>query len=204
VPVIDLSHVLSTGMDRYPGDDEVRIIPVLSHAEDGHQSSRLDMGCHVGTHIDTPLHFRDGEPGLDALPPSACMGAASVLDAPQGAIPAEILAGVDLGPLDFLILRTGWERHWGTPQYYADWPYLAPGTAELLATAGLKGVGLDTPSLDPRDGRFAHDLFAAAGMINVENLANLGSLPVGLFEFQALPLKIAGAEASPVRAIALT
>ncbi len=72
-----------------------------------------------------------------------------------------------------------------------------------LAGAGLKGVGLDSPSIDPLDARICHDLFAAAGMINVENLANLAALPAGLFDFLVLPLKLAGTEASPVRAVAL-
>ena len=65
----------------------------------------------------------------------------------------------------------------GTDRFYSEWSYLSAELAELLAGAGLKGVGLDTPSLDPFGGQAAHDICAPAGMINIENLANLGALP---------------------------
>ena len=102
-----------------------------------------------------------------------------------------------------LIIKTGWEKHWGTSRYYQDWPLISSELATLLAEAKLKGVGLDTPSTDPLGGRFVHDLFAAAGMINVENLANLAALPEAPFYLMVFPLKLAGVEASPVRAVAL-
>jgi kynurenine formamidase len=80
---------------------------------------------------------------------------------------------------------------------------LSPELARFLAGAGLKGVGLDTPSLDPYGAQVAHDICAPAGMINLENLANLGALPAVGFTLFALPLKLEGTEASPVRAVAL-
>lgn len=206
--LIDLSHTVSSGMAQYPGDHPApRLVRQFTHDEHGAQSSRLEMGCHVGTHIDSPLHFRAGQPGLEELPVTTFAGAGLVLDAPggdpPGALGAEILDGVDLVPVDYLLLRTGWERHWGTRRYYECWPFLAPELARSLVAADLRGVGLDGPSVDPLDGRIVHDLFASAGMINVENLANLSALPAGLFTFLTLPLKLDGAEASPVRAVAL-
>lgn len=114
-----------------------------------------------------------------------------------------MLAGVDLAGLDFLILDTGWARFWGEDRYYRHWPFLGPDLARAVAGAGLKGVGLDTPSLDNFGGRLAHDVCAQAGMVNLENLANLRALPPGEFTLLALPLKLRGTEASPVRAAAL-
>ena len=72
-----------------------------------------------------------------------------------------------------------------------------------LAAADLKGSGLDTPSLDAFGEHRAHDLCAAAGMVNVENLTGLDALPEAPFTLFVLPLKLAGGEASPVRAVAL-
>ena len=204
MPIVDLSHAIVDGMAQYPGDTPApRVRRLMGFADGGHQVSALDFSCHVGTHIDTPLHFRAGQPGLEAMPLERFRGRGCVVDARQGIIPADCLAGLDLAPVDYLILRTGWERHWGTPQYYRHWPTISHDLARLLASAGLKGVGLDSPSCDPLNGRDCHDVLAAAGLVNVENLANLGALPAGLFEFMALPLKLAGAEASPVRAIAI-
>jgi len=202
--VVDLSHTLRTGMPVYPGDETVPVIRRLSeHGEGSHQSSALVTGCHAGTHIDLPLHFRAGAPPLEDYPPEGCIGRARVFDVPQGRIPADALDGADLADVDFVLLRTGWERHWGAPAYYRDWPWLEPGLAERLAGAGLRGVGLDSPSIDPRGGQASHEILAAAGLINVENLANLDRLPDEGFLFAALPLKLEGAEASPVRAVAL-
>jgi kynurenine formamidase len=200
---IDLSHTIADGMAQYPGDyPPPRLVRRLTFAEGGHLVTALDLGCHVGTHIDTPLHFLDGQPGLEALPLDRFAGSALCLDAPAGEIGEDALRGVDLAGTDFVLLRTGWERHWGTPRYYDSWPTVSPALARRLAGARLKGVGLDTPSSDPLNGRVAHDLFAAAGLINIENLANLAALPRGPFEFLVLPLKLAGTEASPVRAVA--
>jgi len=202
--VIDLSHTLRTDMAVYPGDETVPAIRRLSEHGDGrHQSSALVAGCHAGTHIDLPLHFKAGEPSLEAYPLEGCIGRARVFTVPQGRIPADALAGADLSGVCFVLLRTGWERHWGTSAYYRDWPWLEPGLAELLAGAGLRGVGLDSPSIDPLDGEVSHGILAAAGLINIENLANLDRLPDEDFLFAALPLKLEGAEASPVRAVAL-
>lgn len=204
MPVIDLSHVLADGMDVYPGDPRrPRLIRESEHGGGDHQVTAMETGCHVGTHIDTPLHFLAGRPGLHEMPVDRFVGKATVLDASPGEIPADVLAGIDLGPVDFVIFRTGWETRWGAPEYYDGWPYLHPDLARHLADARLKGVGLDTPSVDPLGGGTAHEILAEAGMINVENLANLGALPAGLFDFLALPLKLSGAEGSPVRAVAL-
>ncbi len=201
--LIDLSHTVFTDMPAYPGDETRTVIERLAdHGEGTHRLSAFAMGCHVGTHIDLPLHFRDGEPALDALPPEACFGRARVLSAPQGAIGPDVFATADLTSLDFVILRTGWDRRWGTAAYYETWPWLTPETATLLAGAGLRGIGLDNPSVDPIDIHISHEILAAAGMINVENLTNLDRLPDEPFLFMALPLRLAGAEASPVRAVA--
>jgi arylformamidase len=205
--LLDLSHTLVDGMAAFPGDASPRLVRTQSHETDGAMVTVLELGAHCGTHVDVPLHFRAGERGLEALPLARFHGPARVVRADAtdepGEIPLAVLDGVDLAGLDFLLLRTGWERHWGTPRYYDGWPSLAPGLARALSAAGLKGVGLDTPGADPLHGREAHDLFAAAAMINIENLAHLGELPDGPFELLALPLKLSGTEASPVRAVAL-
>jgi len=206
--LIDLSHTIVTDMAQFPGDvTPVRLIRISEHGRDDHMSSALTMGCHVGTHVDLPLHFRAGESGLDRFPLERCWGRARVVDAEAGddpgALPAAVLDGIDLTGIDHLILRTGWERHWGTPRYYETWPYLSAGLTERLLRSGLAGVGLDGPSVDPLGGRAAHERLASAGLINIENLANLAALPPRPFDLLVLPLRLAGTEASPVRAAAL-
>ena len=206
--LVDLSHTIATGMPQWRGDDQpLRIVRRTEHGSDSHQSSSLEIGCHVGTHLDAALHFRADEPSLEDLPLDAFWGRARVLRAGDGGgpgpLPVSLLDGVDLAGLDYLLFDTGWARYWGGDRYYREWPYYGEELARRLAAAGLKGTGLDTPSLDPSDGSLAHDLCAAAGMVNVENLAGLAQLPDIVFTLLVLPLKLAGAEASPVRAAAL-
>ncbi len=173
-------------------------------------SSSLEFGCHVGTHMDGALHFLAGQPGLHELPLSHFSGLALVIDATaNGAddevptrISADLLDGHDLSQVDFVLFHTGWDRHWGSENYYKHWPWLSEDAARLLASSNLKGVGLDVPSLDHRTGSIAHDLCAAAGMVNLENLTALGTLTDTIVQFMALPLKLYQSEASPVRAVA--
>lgn len=202
--LVDLTHTLRTGLPVYPGDPVTpEIVRLSDHGEGGHRSSALRTGCHAGTHVDLPLHFLAGAEDLATFPVERCVGTALLLDAPAGPIPASLLDGTDLGEAEFLVLRTGWSRHWGGPAYYRDWPYLEPALAERLTGAGLKGVGLDSPSVDPPDDETSHRILAAGGLVNVENLAHLDRLPAGRpFRLWVLPLRLAGAEASPVRAVA--
>jgi len=206
--LIDLSHTIATGMAQWPGDTQpLEIVRHSDHGPDSHMSSALACGCHVGTHIDLPLHFRAGEPALEELPVAAFAGRAKVIRAARsgapGPLPATVLAGVDTAGLDFLLFDTGWARYWGTDRYYREWPWYGEDLARAVAAAGLKGTGLDTPSLDPFQGHAAHDICAAAGLLNIENLTGLDRLPDVPFTLFVLPLKLAGAEASPVRAVAL-
>jgi kynurenine formamidase len=209
--LIDLSHTIASGMPQWPGDDQpLRIHRVSEHGTGSHMSSRLELGCHIGTHIDGALHFLDGQPGMDALPLDAFTGRALVVDATaagadEGApklLDRTLLEGRDLAGVDFVLLATGWDRLWRQPGYYRHWPSLSEDLAQLLAASRLKGVGLDTPSLDLFAGSRAHDICAAAGMINIENLKGLVPLADKVVNFQALPLKLEATEASPVRAVA--
>ena len=206
--IIDLSHTICSGMAQYPDDPGLpQIKHVMTHEKNDVLTSALELSCHLGTHIDIPYHFLKGQPSLEKIPLETFFGKGRVVDAPVTDTPGEIsfaiLNGIDLRGVDYLIIRTGWEQHWGAPLYYQTWPFLSSELAMRLAESKLKGVGSDTPSADPLGGRFIHDLFAAAGMINVENLAHLAALPESPFDLMVFPLKLAGAEASPVRAVAL-
>lgn len=206
--LIDLSHTITPDMPQWAGDHQpLKIHRHSHHGPDSHMSSSLEFGCHVGTHIDAPLHFLAGEPGVDQLPLDRFIGSGVVIRAGDGETAGPLglglLEGIDLSGVDFVLFDTGWDKHWGTERYYREWSYLSPELAGLLGAAGLKGVGLDTPSLDPFGGQIAHDICAPAGMINLENLANLRSLPSIGFTLMALPLKLEGTEASPVRAVAM-
>jgi len=206
--IIDLSHTVIADMPQWPGDKQpLKLHRRSMHGESTHMSSSLEFGCHVGTHIDAPLHFLAGQQGIDEIPLSHFMGSGVIIRCGDGqkteALGAHLLDPVDLAGVDFVIFDTQWSQYWGSSKYYESWSYLSVELAKRLANSGLKGVGLDTPSLDPYHAQIAHDICAPAGMINIETLTNLHSLPDRGFQLQVVPLKLDQTEASPVRALAV-
>src|SRR4051812_31112193 len=96
--LLDVSVLLKPGIPVYPGNPPFEMDPVHRIA-DGNSSnhSRLVMGPHTGTHVDAPLHFFDGRPGVDQMPLDLLVGRARVLDMPhRGGITEAHLAGAGL------------------------------------------------------------------------------------------------------------
>ena len=105
---------------------------------------------------------------------------------------------------DFVILKTGWGKYWGTEEYFGDYPVLTPDAAKWLSCFKLKGIGVDAISVDCIDSPDlpVHRILLKNNMVIIENLANLDSVPGNSFTLCALPLRTMGADGSPVRAIA--
>lgn len=195
-------------MPVYPGDPAPTLAPVTDYADTGYVTRQLTLGSHTGTHMDAPAHMLAGALTLDALPLAHFTGPALVLHLPSvpGAVIslAALRAHADaLAAVDFLLLDTGWARRWGGVGYFTGYPVLSSDAARWLATYKLKGLGVDTPSVDAHDAeRFpVHHALLGAGMVLAENLAGLSDLPARV-TFAAFPLSLADADGSPVRAVA--
>lgn len=208
--IIDLTHIMQTGMSVYPGDEEVNVRRTRFINRDGWAQTAFSTGSHAGTHVDTPAHFYTEAPTLDALGPDNFIGWGVVVDCTNldgNVIDQLQLAGLaEIDNLDFALLRTGWEQHWKTDRYYADFPALTETAARFLGGLDLKGIGLDTPSPDPVDSRDfpVHHILFDHGMVCVENLCNLDELPEQDFIFSCQPLRIRDGEGCPVRAVGMT
>lgn len=206
---IDLSHTIRTGMPVYPGDASPNVRRTHFIKKHGFAQTSLDLTTHAGTHVDAAAHLFLEAPTLDWLGPDNFTGWGAVLDLTT--LSGPVIDQPDLAPLgdmdglDFVLLRTGWDRHWNTDRYYRDFPALTETGARFLAGLGLKGVGLDTPSPDPVDSHElpAHRILFDHGLVIVENLTRLGDLPSESFLFCCLPLKVADGEASPCRAVGI-
>jgi len=209
VELVDLSVPIVTGMPVYPGDPEVTIGPALTAARDGVNVLAVHMGSQSGTHVDAPYHLDDALPDLDALPLERFAGPAHVVDA-RGAVPRspigpEALEGVT-GRI--VLVATGWSAHWGTPAY-PEHPYLTEEAARLLVERGVHTVGIDALSVDPTPAEDfpAHRVLCGAHAVIAENLTGLDRLleaqAEGLaIEVSLLPIRLAGADGAPVRAVA--
>ncbi len=188
------------------------------------QIGRIEMVANTGTYVDAPFHrFADGV-DLAGLPLERLADLPGLLIDATGrqnrAIDADVFAIVferfDLRGKAVLI-RTGWDAHWGTPQYGEDAPFLTRQAAEVLVKACPALVGIDSVNIDDRlDGeRPAHTLLLGAGipiaehLCNLCNLGNLGSLgnldqlPPSGFRFHCVPVKFRGVGTFPVRAYAV-
>lgn len=173
------------------------------------QIGKIEMVANTGTYLDSPFHrYADGE-DLSGLPLSSLAELDAVLvSAPQGSargIGPSAFEGLELGGRAVLV-RTGWDRHWGTDRYFSANPFITGAAAELLMRQGATLVGIDSLNIDDIEDRArpAHSILLGAGIPIVEHLRGLEELPDRGFRFSAVPPKVAGFGTWPVRAYATT
>jgi arylformamidase len=201
--VHDISILVHPATPEWPGDTPFSC-GWTGRLADGESVnlSAIAMSPHVGTHADAPLHVRDGAPSSEALPLDAFLGEAQVIDVAgplRDISAAELMERVDRGTTRVL-LRTGVTVADGT--FPDDWPALSADAARAMAAAGVCLVGVDAPSVDRRHSKSLavhHALFEGGASV-LENL-DLRAVASGRYELVALPLRIAGLDAAPVRAV---
>lgn len=210
--LIDLSHPIADGMTTYPGlpgpviTEHLTFEDSRDHYAPGTEFAigRIDMVANTGTYLDTPAHrYPDGH-DLSRLPLHRCAMVPGVVVDCAEAIGPEAFDGVDLGDRAVL-LRTGWDRHWGTSAYGdTAHPFLTEDGAQFLAGAGARLVGIDSVNIDHTGGgtRPAHSVLLAARIPVVEHLTGLAALPIEGFTFTAVPPAVQGLATFPVRAFA--
>jgi kynurenine formamidase len=207
--LIDLTRAIHPGMPVYPGTAPPEVALDSRIESCGFEERRWTLFSHTGTHMDAPAHLIAGAPTLDQLPVSRFAGEALLIDCagvPRGKIGIDLLRrhAPEIDGVQFLVLHTGWGRHWGTARYFRDYPLLTAEAAGWLAECRLKGVGVDAVSVDRIDSRDYpnHRVLLARGTLIIENLAGLERIPGRRFHLSALPMKFAPGEGAPVRAVA--
>lgn len=196
-------------MPVYPGTPGPLFQTISSVEEHGFAEQMLTLSSHTGTHIDLPSHILRPGHSLDAFSVERFTGKGvmvDVCDSADGEISLETLLPLRhlIKGSDFLLLYSGWSQYWGTSGYYKGYPILSSEAALWLAAHHLKGIGVDTISVDAPDSTLfpLHTLLLQHDILIVENLCLDMRLLQTPFTFCAFPLKIAGAEASPLRAVA--
>ena len=204
--VYDLTHTIQNDMPVYPGTEQPKLTTACTIETAGYRETLLHMFSHTGTHMDAPAHMLLDGAALDSYPGDKFAGTAVVVDCRGEAdISLPLLQGYDLDGVDFVLFCTGWDKKWGSPDYYEGFPCLTPDAAAYLASLPLKGVGEDTISLDPCDSvDFPnHITLLGADFVNTENLTGLDALIGRRFTFVTLPLKFENSDGCSCRAIAM-
>lgn len=208
--IIDLSHTISHGMPVYPGTRLPEIMPSCSIEKNGYAEKLLTLESHTGTHVDAPAHMIRGASTIDKYNIDQFTGMGYVADISGLKKKTADLEDLEIeleiiSRKDFVLFYTGWSAYWGKDAYFSDYPVLSYDLIKRLTEFMLKGIGLDTISLDPVGSTSFpnHLMVFRKNMIIIENLTNLDKLLGKDFLFISNPLKIEAGDGSPVRACAI-
>jgi arylformamidase len=203
--VHDISLTLRQRMPVYPGEPTPLIEP-MKQMERGDfcNVSRLTIATHTGTHIDAPLHFLPGAASVDQLPVDVLVGPALVLEmAVAQEITAADLEAAAIPPgTERLLFKTRNSRLLDDDDFRRDFVYLTLDAARWLVERGVRLVAIDYLSVEQMDAQpnIVHQTLLRAGVIIVEGV-DLRQVASGPYFLACLPLKIDGADGSPVRAV---
>lgn len=200
--IIDISHLLTNSLAPWPGDTPFDF-QLVARLRDGASCNvgKLTSSVHNGTHVDAPYHYDERGATVEKPPLDIFIGPARIFPA-QGCdvIGREVFAGLDGRATPRVLLRTN--ACDDKSVFPNKIPTLAPDVPIWLGGQGVRLLGLDLPSVDQVDSKTLplHHALGKAGIAILENLDLRRAAP-GIYDLIALPLRLDGADASPVRAI---
>lgn len=231
--MVDLTHAFTPSTLYWPTSPSGFKLDQLAYGPTAggwfYSSYAFSAPEHGGTHLDAPIHFSAGGRTADQIPLEQLIALAVVIDmTARAAVDRDARLGADevlahekahgripAGAL--VLLRTGWDKHWGDRlAYFGD---TTPGDASKLHFPGygveaarllveerqVAGLGVDSPSIDhgPSVDFQVHRILAAKNAIGLENLKGLDQLPAVGALLLALPMKIEKGSGAPVRVVGL-
>jgi arylformamidase len=211
---VDLTHVVEDGLVTYPGLPAPAISLHLSYEASRasyapgteFEIARIEMVANTGTYVDAPAHRFRGMEDVADLPLDR------LADLPICLVRATATRAVGREAFErreifgrAVLVATGWDRHWRTPEYSRGAPFLTAEAAQLLVERGAALVGIDSLNVDDTGDltRPAHTAILGAGIPLVEHLCNLDALPDHGGRFFAVPARIRGMATFTVRAFAI-
>ena len=205
--IYDISLTISPDLPTWPGDPKLELEKLESMDKGAHNNvSRISSSVHLGTHVDAPYHFLNDGGTAEKLPLEILTGPCYVVQLPDGveAITAEVLDRTEVtSEMKRVLFGTRNSHLWakGESQFQTDFVAIAEDGAEWLVERGIQLVGVDYLSVAPYgDSGPTHHVLLKAGVVIVEGL-NLSNVMRGFYDLYCLPLKIAGCDGAPARAI---
>ena len=203
--IYDISPLVDETTPIWPGDVPLsRTHQCRLSQGDSIDLSSLSSTVHIGAHADAPSHFSLGGSSIDELDLTDYLGSCHVVSIKKDGeiLPEDLLDCLKLQPKRVLI-RTDSFDHNGP--FKTKFAYFHHESIRLCGENGVRLIGIDTPSFDSFDSKNldAHRTLLRFNIRNLECL-DLSKVSDGEYELVALPLKLKGFDASPVRAILKT
>jgi arylformamidase len=207
----DISRTLSNDFAQWPGDEpfDYRLTNEIAKGASVNLGA-ITMSVHNGTHADARFHFDTNAESIEKVPLEIYLGRATVVDLSQtffSSSEKHLITREDLrlhveqiAATSRLLVKTGcWSDSRSFPHRI---PVVAADLPVWLQKNGVRLLGVDLPSVDEIDSKSLqnHHALARAGIAIIESL-DLSEVAQGIYNFAALPLKIAGADGAPVRAV---
>lgn len=200
----DISVSISIELPIYPGDTRIEISSLHS-IEKGAKANILELkfGTHTGTHLDVPLHFlRDGET-LDDIGLDRFCGKAKVFDLRGiNEVDRKDIVKFTINTDDIVLFKTNNSELWSSSSFQKNFVYVTADAAQYLAQQRIKAVGIDYLSIEQFGSKdhLTHKTLLQNGIIILEGI-NLKNINPGEYYLCFFPLKLKGADGSPVRAV---
>jgi len=199
---IDVSIPIEDEMVVFPGDPGIKVRKDQTIEENGVNVSRMTVGLHSGTHVDSPAHFIKDAKTVDEISPDRFFGKCRVFDLTE--LNAKYIDAKDIAKLDIdceaVFFKTANSILLLKKEFDPYFVYITEAAASLLVRKGVKVLGFDYLTIDKLASDLAHQALLGAGVVIYETV-NLINVKAGLYEYYGMPLRIKGAEASPVRVI---
>jgi arylformamidase len=202
--IYDITRKVTPQLAVWPGDTPYQPQQVLDkQAGSSVNLVTLHLSAHTGTHADAAWHYDQNAARVDQMPLESYLGPARVitLKRTEGGITPDEVAGIDFRPTPRVLFHSVISDQDGET-FPTQFPYLTVELIDHLADQGVVLIGLDSPSVDAFDSKTldCHHRLLARRIVNLETLL-LAGVPDGVYELIALPLRLEGACASPVRAV---
>lgn len=228
LPIVDLGYALNDKNAFWPAPnyEPFRLKTLATLEQNGVLSKAFATPEHLGTHLDAPNHFELNQPSVDEIKPQNLFAPGVVIDVSmQASADADYQASVaDITTWErehgripdgaVVLLNTGWGQFWKNFARYKNqdvmgklhFPgYSADAAKWLIKERQVKGIGIDTLSMDPGTSKdFAvHHIVNGAGRFGLENVAQLDKLPARGFYLVIAPVKIETGTGGPTRLFAI-
>ena len=205
--IYDISLSISPNLPTWPGDPGLKLEQYASMDKGEHyNATQISSSVHLGTHVDAPRHFLNDGNTVEQLPLEVLTGPCYVTQLPDGieAITAEVLDRTEItSEMKRVLFGTSNSHYWakGESRFQTDFVAITEDGAEWLVERGIQLVGVDYLSVAPYEESIpTHTVLLKAGVVIVEGL-NLANIMRGFYDLYCLPLKIAGSDGAPARAI---